>query len=55
MSKIIISGKTGFVAQSLIPYLTDYGFKIVGVSRKPLNHKLTISYEELNTDVINKS
>ena len=37
--KIIISGATGFIGQTVIETLLDEGYEIIGLTRNPANHQ----------------
>lgn len=50
---IVITGISGFIGRNLSPFLKKSGKSIVGVSRNSFGD--SISYEELNQDLLNKS
>lgn len=52
MNKIYISGNKGFVGRNLEQFLTENGFEIIGVTRKPI-YENEISYERILKDKIN--
>ena len=54
MNKIYISGNKGFVGQNLEQFLTENGFEIIGVTRKPIC-KNEISYKRISKNKITNS
>ena len=50
---IVITGISGFIGANLAPFLKESEESIIGVSRNSFGD--SISYEELNLDLLNKS